>query len=68
MGPLGLPYNQKKKSENFTYGVLGIKIAPSKLKNVRVGYADIEESFDTMFNMGYGGGGGIDQLNIDTSP
>ena len=23
---LGTPYNQKKKSENFTYGVLGIKI------------------------------------------
>ena len=35
--------------------------APSKLKifqqKLRVGYSYIEESFDTIFNMGYGGGG-----------
>ena len=34
--------------------------APSKLKilqqKLRVGYSYIEESFDTIFNMGYGGG------------
>ena len=34
-------------------------LAPSKLKNVqtnlRVGYVYIEESFDTIFNMGYRG-------------
>ena len=34
-------------------------LAPSKLtffqKNLRVGYVYIEESFDTIFNMGYGG-------------
>ena len=33
--------------------------APSKLKilqqKLRVGYSYIEESFDTIFNMGYGG-------------
>ena len=34
-------------------------LAPSKLnikKKIRVGYVYIEESFDTIFNMGYGGG------------
>ena len=35
-------------------------LAPSKLKmfskKLRVGYVFIEESFDTIFNMGYGGG------------
>ena len=35
-------------------------LASSKLKkcqtNLRVGYVYIEESFDTIFNMGYGGG------------
>ena len=34
-------------------------LAPSKLKmfstKIRVGYVYIEESFDTIFNMGYGG-------------
>ena len=35
-------------------------VAPSKLKfcskKLRVGYEYIEESFDTVFNMGYGSG------------
>ena len=35
-------------------------LGPLKLKffqqNLRVGYVYIEESFDTIFNMGYGGG------------
>ena len=34
-------------------------LAPSRLKffqkEIRVGYVYIEESFDTIFNMGYGG-------------
>ena len=29
-------------------------LAPSKLKKIRVGYVYTEESFDTIFNTGYG--------------
>ena len=36
-------------------------LTPLKLKKekIRVGYVYIEESYDTIFNMGYGGGGYI---------
>ena len=45
---LGLPFLKKRQ------------IAPSKMKTfstkIRIGYVHVEESFDAIFNMGYGSG------------
>ena len=44
-------------SKNVFSGLASLKMKCLK-KNLRVSYVYIEESFDTIFTMGYGGGGG----------
>ena len=61
-GQILTPFSGQAPSKLCFISIKNLLLFPSILKNdffskkkIRVGYVYIEESFDTIFNMGYGG-------------